>query len=179
MIDFVNNSSPDLDAENLNKMQQDIGTVVSATEPQGNNRLKVWLQNVDGKEKIYVLNSNNIYEEFIKNETIKIGTFANPDEESFKITRSRIIQVGNTIYGDIAVKILKQISANKQYNFAISGVNTPKLPTYVFGSYGSNEYTHTNTLYVYVYEGSCFISNISAISAVNGYWKAHFSYNID
>lgn len=44
MIDFVNNSEPDLTAENLNKMQQDIGTVVSPTEPQGNERLKVWMQ---------------------------------------------------------------------------------------------------------------------------------------
>ena len=44
MIDFVNNSEPDLTAENLNKLQQDIGTVVSATEPQGNERLKVWMQ---------------------------------------------------------------------------------------------------------------------------------------
>lgn len=44
MIDFVNNSEPDLTAENLNKLQQDIGTVVSPTEPQGNERLKVWMQ---------------------------------------------------------------------------------------------------------------------------------------
>lgn len=44
MIDFVNNSEPDLTAENLNKMQQDIGTVVSPTEPQGAERLKVWVQ---------------------------------------------------------------------------------------------------------------------------------------
>lgn len=44
MIDFVNNSEPDLTAENLNKMQQDIGTVVSPIEPQGNERLKVWVQ---------------------------------------------------------------------------------------------------------------------------------------
>lgn len=44
MIDFVNNSEPDLTAENLNKLQQDIGTVVSPTEPQGNERLKVWIK---------------------------------------------------------------------------------------------------------------------------------------
>lgn len=44
MIKFVNNSEPDITDENLNKMQQDIGTVVSATEPQGDERLKVWIQ---------------------------------------------------------------------------------------------------------------------------------------
>lgn len=44
MIKFKNNSEPDIIAENLNKMQQDIGTVVSATEPQGDERLKVWIQ---------------------------------------------------------------------------------------------------------------------------------------
>lgn len=44
MIKFKNNSEPDIIAENLNKMQQDIGTVVSATEPKGDERLKVWIQ---------------------------------------------------------------------------------------------------------------------------------------
>lgn len=68
MIKFVNNSEPDITAKNLNKMQQDIGTVVSATEPQGDERLKVWLQNVKGKEKIYVLNNNDVYEQFMEEE---------------------------------------------------------------------------------------------------------------
>lgn len=44
MIKFKNNSEPDITDENLNKMQQDIGTVVSATEPQGDERLKVWIK---------------------------------------------------------------------------------------------------------------------------------------
>ena len=44
MIKFVNNSEPDITDENLNKMQQDIGTVVSATEPQGDERLRVWIK---------------------------------------------------------------------------------------------------------------------------------------
>lgn len=63
MIDFVNNSEPDLTAENLNKLQQDIGTVVSPTEPQGNERLKVWIQK--GKN---LFNKNNILSGYLLSE---------------------------------------------------------------------------------------------------------------
>ena len=42
MINFVNNSEPDLSAENLNRMQQEIGIVVSPTKPTTNE--KVWIQ---------------------------------------------------------------------------------------------------------------------------------------
>ena len=63
MIDFVNNSEPDLTAENLNKMQQDIGTVVSPTEPQGNERLKVWIQK--GKN---LFDKNNILSGYLLSE---------------------------------------------------------------------------------------------------------------
>lgn len=63
MIDFVNNSEPDLTAENLNKMQQDIGTVVSPIEPQGNERLKVWIQK--GKN---LFNKNNILSGYLLSE---------------------------------------------------------------------------------------------------------------
>ena len=179
MINFVNNSEPDLTAENLNKMQQDIGIVVSATEPQGNNRLKVWLQNVDGKEKIYVLNNNNVYEEFIKGKVIKRGSVTNPDETKFEITKSNVIQVDNTVYVDITVKLLKKIPINSQHNFAITGVTNPKITTYPIGSYGTNEFNIINPIYVYVYQSTCYLANTISTSEVNGFWKAHFSYNVD
>lgn len=40
--------------------------VVSPTEPTGKNRKKVWMQNTDTDKKIYIKNSNDVYEEFIK-----------------------------------------------------------------------------------------------------------------
>lgn len=130
---------------------------------------------------IYVKNENGIYEEFIKKEgkVAKYGSITNPDETAFQITHSRVIQVENTVYVDLTVKILKQISSNNQYNFAINGVKPPKVTTFVFGSYGSNEYTHTSVLYVYVFQNTCYINNVSMNSAVNGYWKIHFVYNVD
>lgn len=57
MIDFVNNSEPDLTAENLNKMQQDIGTIVSPIEPQGAERLKGWIKK--GKNLISIEGLSN------------------------------------------------------------------------------------------------------------------------
>jgi hypothetical protein len=53
-------------AENLNQIQDNL-VVVSATEPTGDNREKVWMQKTNNAQKIYVLN-NGKYEEFIKNE---------------------------------------------------------------------------------------------------------------
>ena len=40
--------------------------VVSPTEPTGKNRKKVWMQNTDTDKKIYIKNSNDVYEEFMK-----------------------------------------------------------------------------------------------------------------
>lgn len=60
--------------------------IVSSVEPTGVNRKKVWMQNTDTEQKIYVKNNNDVYEEFISkedtlekystNET-KIGTWIN------------------------------------------------------------------------------------------------------
>lgn len=41
------------------------GIIISPTEPTVNRR-KVWMQKSEGNNKIYVLNDNNEYEEFIK-----------------------------------------------------------------------------------------------------------------
>lgn len=43
MVNFENGVTP-LNDTNLIKMQQDIGTIVSPTEPQGAERLKVWIK---------------------------------------------------------------------------------------------------------------------------------------
>ena len=50
-------------AENLNQIQDNL-VVVSATEPTGDNREKVWVQNTETEQKIYVKNDNGVYENF-------------------------------------------------------------------------------------------------------------------
>lgn len=72
--------------EQANQDKQEIKdnlVVVSATEPTGEDREKVWIQNTDKEQKIYIKNDDDIYEEFINkndldnysmNET-KIGTW--------------------------------------------------------------------------------------------------------
>jgi len=52
--------------EQLTNIEQE-GIIVSSTEP-ATNRRKVWMQNIEDKQKIYVLNDNNVYEEFMKKE---------------------------------------------------------------------------------------------------------------
>lgn len=46
-------------------MKPNDNLVVSPTEPQGLNRKKVWIQNTDTEQKMYLLNDNNVYEEVI------------------------------------------------------------------------------------------------------------------
>lgn len=45
--------------------------IVSPTEPTGKNRKKVWMQNTDEDKKIYIKNSNDVYEEFIKKDEVE------------------------------------------------------------------------------------------------------------
>lgn len=96
-IEFKNlpNTDTPLSAENLNAIQDNIensflntssssqtdtyscdyindsSVVVGPTEPTENNRKKVWMQNNEVDNKIYVKNDNDVYEEFIKQENIE------------------------------------------------------------------------------------------------------------
>ena len=60
-----------INAENLNQIQDNL-VVVSATEPTGDNREKVWMQPKTDGNKIYILNDNGVYEEFVKKEGMGI-----------------------------------------------------------------------------------------------------------
>ena len=143
MINFENGVTPINDV-NLNKMQQDIGTVVSSTEPQGNNRLKIWLQNVDGKEKIYVLNNNNVYEEFMKKE-------ADITDYKSKITQNNdyvdsfvpfIAEVRNNIAYVFFQITLKKIELQNTSYKLLSGLpglnaNYPQIPAILYEANGN------------------------------------------
>ena len=59
----------------LTNIEQE-GIIVSPTEPTTNRR-KVWMQNIEDKQKIYVLNDNNVYEEFMKKENTETITNEN------------------------------------------------------------------------------------------------------
>lgn len=128
--------------------------------------------------QIYVRNSNGMYEEFIEKK-IKYGSVKNPDSSKFQITYSRIVQVDNTVYVDIIIKILTEIPANTQYNFNISGVTPPESAIYPLASYGVNEFNLKTSIYNYVGKGNCVLNNVAMNSAANGFWKVHFSYNVD
>lgn len=94
MIDFVNNSEPDLTAENLNKMQQDIGVVVSQTEPQEEERLKVWVKHgEDVEDDILVKDENDTY-------------------------NSVLLDITNSINSKLECKTIK-IQGNNGFNFEI------------------------------------------------------------
>lgn len=60
--------------------------IVSPTEPTGKNRKKVWMQNTDTDKKIYIKNSNDIYEEFIKKNKEGIVDYNDYIEFNDKIT---------------------------------------------------------------------------------------------
>lgn len=62
MVNFENRVTP-LNDTNLIKMQQDIGTIVSPTEPQGAERLKVWVRK--GKN---LFDKNNILSGYLLSE---------------------------------------------------------------------------------------------------------------
>lgn len=88
--------------DEIEQIKQD-GIIVSSTEPTENRR-KVWLQNVDNNKKIYVLNNNNIYEEFIKKEEITYST-----EEQ---------KIGTWIDGkNIYRKVINYMPASTDYNY--------------------------------------------------------------
>ena len=110
---------------------------------------------------------------------IKYGSVENPDSSKFQITYSRIVQVDNTVYVDIRIKILTEIPANQQYNFEISGVTPPESAIYPLASYGVNEYNFRTVIYCYLGKGPCVLNNPGMNSAVDGIWKVHFSYNVD
>lgn len=66
--DLPSTNTP-ITAENLNQIQDNL-VVVSSTEPTGDNREKVWMQNTETEQKIYVKNDNDVYEEFYRKEDI-------------------------------------------------------------------------------------------------------------
>ena len=109
---------------------------------------------------------------------IKYGSVGNPDSSKFQITYSRIVQVDNTVYVDILIKILTKIPVNQQYNFEISGVTPPKSAIYPLASYGISEYSFRTPIYCFVGR-SCVLNNTAMESAADGFWKVHFSYNVD
>ena len=78
-INFVNNSAPDLSAETLNQIQnnmEEVGVAVSPTEPTTGE--KVWIDK--SNNSIYVKNDNGVYEKFISVNDIdeRINTLYNP-----------------------------------------------------------------------------------------------------
>lgn len=78
--------------EQLTNIEQE-GIIVSPTEPTTNRR-KVWVQNVGNNEKIYILNDNNVYEEFMKldNKVDKNTTIAGVNLQD-NITANELIAV--------------------------------------------------------------------------------------
>ena len=108
MIDFVNNSEPDLTAENLNKLQQDIGTVVSPTEPQGNERLKVWMQK--GKN---LFNKNNVIKGYY------LGTTSTGNDEAINASETDFYQ-----------NEYLEVKPNTNYTISTATVTTLRVTQY-------------------------------------------------
>lgn len=80
--------------------------IVSTTEPQGKNRKKVWIQNTDTDKRIYIKNSNDVYEEFIKKEEIKKISFTKNDANNIYY------------YSMYATENEVQINADVRYSFS-------------------------------------------------------------
>lgn len=80
--------------------------IVSPTEPTGKNRKKVWMQNTDEDKKIYIKNSNDVYEEFVKKEDIKKISFTKNDANNIYY------------YSMYATENEVQINADVRYSFS-------------------------------------------------------------
>ena len=92
--------------------------IVSPTEPTGKNRKKVWMQNTDEDKKIYIKNSNDVYEELINKE--KAHDFYSgyeSNDQTFDTTYTKINNLElniNTSGGDIicTISLLAKLSAS-------------------------------------------------------------------
>lgn len=76
--------------------------IVSSTEPTGKNRKRVWIQNTD--KKIYIKNSNDVYEEFIKKEDeISINETPFTANEGYTIDLQYINKQGKHYWGTVVL----------------------------------------------------------------------------
>ena len=112
--------------------------IVSTTEPTGKNRKKVWMQNTDEDKKIYIKNSNDVYEEFIKkeeDETIK-SDFTNikiPSSSSpFYIGNPVVMNRKGTIMVTANISFSNNGSGYRQAGLALNG--TTDVQTALIGA---------------------------------------------
>ena len=78
--------------------------IVSSSEPQGKNRKKVWIQNTDTDKKIYVRNSNDVYEEFVNKVDNILWTNPDPTSEFAGQTITLNDDLSNYSYYEIIYK---------------------------------------------------------------------------
>lgn len=90
--------------------------IVSPTEPTGKNRKKVWMQNTD--KKIYIKNSNDVYEEFIKKQEdtgwINGTTIGNENNNQVRYRK-----VGNIVYVSSMLYLKELITVNGMSNYKL------------------------------------------------------------
>ena len=97
--------------------------IVSPTEPQGKNRKKVWIQNTDEDKKIYIKNSNDVYEEFIKKEDkediakVKIVSA----KTGFTLMSQDIFKQGKHYWGYVVIK--KDSGAFDSNEYRVANIN--------------------------------------------------------
>ena len=85
------------------KQKSNYEVVVSSTEPIGANRKKVWIQNTDTEQKIYLKNDDNMYEEFVNNKTI-ILTKLEEQNENVDVLDLNISKYGKVVTVNSVIK---------------------------------------------------------------------------
>lgn len=112
--------------------------------------------------------------------TKKTGTFTNPDTTVFQVTDSKIVQIGNVVDVTLNLKLLKEVTKDKQYAFILSGVEFPKKEFISLGVTSASSYTAGNFLYTYLNSaGHLALKCNTAACAAGGSWYIHLTYLVD
>ena len=137
---------------------------VSPTEPTGEHKEKVWIQNADTEQKMYILNDNNEYKEFYKDSGWNLLTQTGEDYAAIRYRKiGKMVELNSPWYSENGINIAA-------YGTVLLGTlpegfrPSQKLYTPIMCKNSNNEIV--NSCYVIVnQDGTIMLSNVTNIAS--------------